>query len=227
MKNIVLVAAHPDDIAFGMSGAALILRKKFRVHVVCTTTGQRGRRDWTPERTSAVRQKEEAAACKRMRAELTFLHKMDAEVFADRESCEQLAAVLRRIKPVAVFTLWPVDTHPDHTAVSEMTQKAMRLSKSKAELIFYETHGRTQSSAFAPDVFVDVEGVLAEKLRIIRCHRCQNAKNGQKDILVAYGLQQMQFRGAQVGRAYAEGFKFRYPPVAGRKSVLLGEGFGG
>jgi len=103
-----------------------------------------------------------------------------------------------------------------------MTQKAMRLSGSKAELIFYETHGRTQSSAFDPDVFVDVEGVLAEKLRIIRCHRCQNAKNGQKDILVGYGLLQMQFRGGQVGRVYAEGFKFRYPPVAGQKSVLLG-----
>ncbi|MFB3893835.1 MAG: PIG-L deacetylase family protein [Phycisphaerae bacterium] len=217
MKSILFVVAHPDDVAGCAGGTAILLRKKYALHVACATKGERGCPDrWSMAKTAAIREKEEAAACRMLGASLTFLGQIDAEVFASREACEQLAGIIRKLRPAAVFTLWPIDAHPDHAAVSIMARKAMKLAGSKAELVFFEAYFRSQASQFDPDMYVDITSVIERKMALVRCHRCQNVRGRLEKGM----REQNSFRGGQAGVPYAEGFKTVRPWRNTSKSVL-------
>ena len=42
MDSILFIVAHPDDLAFGMGGTALLMKDKFKLHIFCATRGERG-----------------------------------------------------------------------------------------------------------------------------------------------------------------------------------------
>lgn len=217
MKTILLACAHPDDIGAAMGGTAWLLSRRFRMHIVCATKGERGRPDWTMHHTAAIRQQEERAEAQMLGAELTFLNRLDGELFADEAICRQVAGLVEKVRPAAMFTLWPVDEHPDHTAISEIARKAYWLTGRKAEFIFYEAYFAWQTTQFDPDIFVDISRVLDRKLALARCHACQNVN----DHLAKALTEQAAFRGGQAGCKHAEGFKLLRPVGNKTKSVLF------
>lgn len=219
MKNIVFVVAHPDDAANGVGGTALLLRDKYKLHVLCATRGEKGLPGiLTEKETAAIREKEEKKSSGiMMGAKVTFLDRIDREVFADKITSEKVAEILKRLKPVAIFTIWPIDSHPDHSAVSELTKKAIFLSEIKCELIFFEARLGGQTTQFNPDIFVDISKVIEEKMALIRVHVCQNPQ----DSMAQASLRQSSARGMQNNVAYAEGFKTVWPLGIKRKSSIL------
>ncbi|HAU36406.1 MAG TPA: hypothetical protein DCX07_01645 [Phycisphaerales bacterium] len=216
METIVCLAAHPDDIAYAMGGTLLRLKDRVRIHVLCVTKGQRGLPGQDPDQTAALREKEEQAACDLLGAELTFLEQMDGEVFAGEPLCRQVAGLLDGLAPSAVFTLWPIDNHPDHSAVSEIARKAVRLSKAAPPLIYYEAMYGVQAFQFRPDVYVDITDVMDRKVELIRCHVCQNLD----DRMVQRAFPQCALRGSEAGCKYAEGFKFPRCPAMDPQALL-------
>jgi LmbE family N-acetylglucosaminyl deacetylase len=203
MESIVFIVAHPDDVADGMGGTAWLLKDKYKLHVLCGTKGDKGVPGQDEAKTAAIREKEEGAACKLLNAELTFLGQADREIYAGREICQQVADIIKEIKPKAIFTTWPVDRHPDHAAISEITTKAIRLAGLDPELYYCEEGKRTQTMHFDPDLYIDITPVIKEKLKLIRCHVCQNTD----DRMAQHFLKQAQERGKEAGCDYAEGFK--------------------
>jgi len=220
MKSIVFIVAHPDDVAFGMGGTALLLSERYRIHVLCATKGQLGRggRDIPIEEVAVYRSKEEQNATEFLNGELTFLGKMDQNVFADEATCREVAEYLKEIDPAAVFSIWPSDTHPDHSAISEITRKAVRMSGLSPELYYCEesTIGG-QTTHFHPDIYVDIITVIEEKLKMLRCHKSQN----REDHLAQNMLKQCKFRGGESGLKYTEGFKCRFKLTNKTKSILF------
>lgn len=219
MKTILLFQAHPDDVTC-IGGTAWMLKDRYRLHTVSATKGERGRPDWTMKKTAAVRQKEQEKESRLLGAELTFLNRIDAELFADADICHAAAQIIRQVRPVAIFTLWPVDYHPDHSAMSEIARKAHHLAASEAELLFYEAGYSTQTTQFTPDCYVDITPVLDRKLQLTRCHACQNVKGRLEKALT----EQAAFRGGLAGCPYAEGFKSLRPWKNTTHSVLTGLG---
>ena len=204
MEDIAIIVAHPDDVAYGLSGTLLQLGTEFKLHVICATRGERGLAGKkSMQETATIREKEEMAACKLLNAELTFLDLIDREVFADKTNSERLGAILTEIKPRAVFTIWSIDCHPDHSAVSELTKKALFLTNLDTELYFFEESFGEQTTQFDPDIYVDISEVLERKLGIIRCHVCQNSN----DRLAQSSIIQSAHRGLKCQVGYAEGFK--------------------
>jgi len=219
MDNVLFLVAHPDDFACAMGGTALLLKDRCRLHVLCATKGERGLAGRKSMReTARIREREEAAACALAKARLTFLGHIDREVFAGRDACLAVASHLRRLQPVALFAMWPVDAHPDHSAVSEIARKAIFLSKSPTELLYAEADVRTQTSQFHPDLYVDISARIEDKLAMIRCHHCQNSHDGLAQVMRVRD----SFRGAEIGVAYAEGFKTVRPANAALPSRLHG-----
>jgi LmbE family N-acetylglucosaminyl deacetylase len=216
MKTVVFIVAHPDDVAFGMAGTAELLKKSYRLHVICATRGERGLAGVSKEKTASIRDAEERAACKLLGAEITFLNLIDRDVFASKENSEALGDIISNIRPIAVFTPWPIDHHPDHSAIAEMTRKALFLINNKPQLYFCEEGGGDQTTHFVPDIHVDISAVIEEKLRIVRCHKCQNPN----DIMVQRVLSQGKRRGMECGVEYAEGFKLLRPIVNSHSSIL-------
>jgi len=202
MASILAVFAHPDDVADGMGGAALLLKDKFDLHLVCATKGERGLPGRSPDETAAIREKEEQKESEFLGANLSFLGRIDAELIVDAETCRRTADIVRKTNPVAVFTLWPVDNHPDHAAVSEIARRAVLMAGSPAEIVYFEA-GEDQTELFTPTVYLDISGVMEKKLELVRCHECQNPDNR----LAQHSLRKASRRGKEIGCAYAEGYR--------------------
>lgn len=207
VDRVVILAAHPDDVACCMGGTLLKLKGKVAPHVLCATKGERGWAGRPMDEVAAVREKEEQAACEILGADLTFLGRIDGEVHADKELCDRVAGVIDELKPAALFTLWGIDRHPDHSAVSEVARKAAGVGEAKCPILYFEAALRGQVSQFRPDVYVDVTDVWDEKLKAVRCHACQNPD----DRLAEFTAQQCMFRGWECGCEYAEAYKTTRP----------------
>jgi len=220
-RSVIFIVPHPDDLAYGMGGTAYLLKDKYELQVLCLTKGERGLSREASKETAAIREKEEEAACKILKADLTFLGLIDREVFADRKICERVAEIIKQANPVAIFGLWPIDYHPDHSAAAEIARKAFFLSQVKAEFYMCEEDIIQQTTQFAPDIYVDISRVIKNKIALLRCHKCQNPNDG----MVNRSLEQSTFRGYQAGCKYAEGFKTIRPPMNTCQSILfdLGE----
>ena len=176
---IAFVVAHPDDIAFSMGGTAWLLKDRYRLHVICASKGERGYRYDTPgpkppcPRTAATRAREEAAACALLGADLTFLGLTDGELFAERDVCERVAGMLAAIKPVALFTLGPIEK-PDHAAISLVARQALYLADLfwTTELYLPLRQGETVHLDHQ-SVYVNISSVVEHKRELIRCHKTQ------------------------------------------------------
>jgi len=202
METALFVFAHPDDVADGMGGMASLLKDKFDLHLVCATKGERGLPGRSPDETAAIREKEEERECGLLGGKLDFLGRIDAELIVDAETCRRAAEIVRRTNPAAVFTLWPVDNHPDHAAVSEIARRAVLMAGSPAEIVYFEA-GEDQTELFTPSVYLDISEVMDRKLELVRCHECQNPD----DRLAQHSLRKATRRGKEIGCAYAEGYR--------------------
>jgi LmbE family N-acetylglucosaminyl deacetylase len=176
-QPVIFVVAHPDDVAFSMGGTAWLLKERGHpLHVLCATRGARGY-PWQGEgkpppnpAVAAVRSREEAECCALLGAELTFLELPDSDIYADREACAAVADHLRGIRPRAVLTHGPLEK-PDHAAVCQMTLKALDLAGAfwTTECYLNLDPTANRNAAYAP-LYVDISGVIDDKVRLIRCH---------------------------------------------------------
>ena len=223
--NILCTAAHPDDVVHAMGGTAMLLKGRYKLHVLCATKGQRGIKGKSMDEAAAIREKEEEAACAMMGAELTFVGMVDGEVFAGREVCERIAVIVEELEPAAVFTLWPINV-ADHLMAAAATVKALYMADRffTTELYFYENGMGGQTNQFDPDLYVNITEVIDQKRALVRCHASQNSS----ERLVEDVIDRSRIRGRFARCDYAEGFKTAMPLMGsrwGRKagSLLLEE----
>jgi len=218
---VVFVTAHPDDVAFFMGGTALLLRDRYQLHVIVATRGERGR-GAPSEELAAIRESEEREACRMLGAPVTFLGLADGAIYAEREAVERVAAMLREIRPVALFTHGP-QAKPDHAAVYLLALQALERAK-----LFWETEmymplqdGETRHGRYA-DLYVNVTAVIDEKRALVACHRSHHKDAGSVEHIIAHDV----LMGKLCLCDYAEAYMTGLPLVArrwGRKagSILM------
>ena len=170
--RIVVVPAHPDDL-IPCFGTCLLSKDVFEWHVIEFTHGERGlgTAAFKDGSCKKIRMAEESAVCKELSATLHWLDEIDGEAYACRETCERLAALLKELRPRAVFAHWPVDIHGDHAMAGVAVQKALFLAGLSPEVYFIEQE--YQAKRFVPDQFVDITDVLDRKCELIRMYKCQ------------------------------------------------------
>ncbi|MBA4387493.1 MAG: hypothetical protein C0404_05890 [Verrucomicrobia bacterium] len=222
-RNLVFVVAHPDDLAHGMGGTCCLLRGKYKLHVICATKGERGVKGKSHSEAAAIREKEEAAVCKALGASLTFLGRINGDLFADQETCQLVASKLKKLNPLAVFSLWPVNRHPDHVSVYAIAVKALELAGLTDKAEFYMCEGVLGiTNQFVPDILVDISSVADEKRSFARMHRSQNPTEDRVERVMSRNV----FRGKFIGCEYAEAFKTLAPLSVGggngRRWTVLG-----
>ncbi|TCZ54234.1 bacillithiol biosynthesis deacetylase BshB1 [Roseicella aquatilis] len=119
--DLLAIAAHPDDAELGCGGAlAQAAGTGARVAVIDLTLGERASRG-----TPALRRAERDAASAILGLGGRFdLHLPDAAITALPEPREQLAALLRRLRPKVVLAPYWEDRHPDHAAAGRLAREA-------------------------------------------------------------------------------------------------------
>lgn len=197
---VVYVSAHPDDLA-GSIGTIMRFVEHFDVHVIDFTHGERGLgetgyRDGTTRR---IRTAEEEGVCRELGVTLHWCEEIDGEAFAGRETCEKLAALLKRLKPRAMIIHWPLDTHADHLMSAAAAIKAARLADVWPEIYFQEQDRQSRGFPFA--YFVDVADQESRRRRIISLWASQGGSE-----MAERKIRASIVNGGRVGLRAAEAF---------------------
>lgn len=220
-KSVFFIVAHPDDVAHAMGGTAWLLHKKYNLHVFCATKGQRGIANITPDEAAWIREQEELEVCYKLNASLTFLAQMDGEVYSSREACRNVADALKLFQPEAIFTLWPVNRHPDHVAAYDIAMQAIRLSGISRDTDVYMAENDIGSITrqFEPDILVDISDVIEQKKELVRLHKSQN----QNEEAVSQVISRNVFRAKFASCTYVEAFKMTSPVTAYKSGHVSGQ----
>ncbi|MGB8346626.1 MAG: PIG-L deacetylase family protein [Ktedonobacteraceae bacterium] len=190
-QRILVIQAHPDDAEHLCGGAmALLAAEGKEIHYLMVTRGDRGSDDpdMTLERLSAIREQEQRHAAETLGIRsVTFLEGYhDGEVEPTLKLRREIAFVVRQIKPDVVFTFdpWKKDeVHPDHRAVAICVVDA--LAAARGRMYFPEQlhdgmapHNTRHLYYFAtdrPNHWVDISGVIEQKVAALRCHASQTS----------------------------------------------------
>ena len=177
-EKVFCVVAHPDDM-IACAGTMLLLKDRFEIHEFCLTHGERGlgEKGFRDGTTKVIRTKEEESAAAMLNAKLYWGDEIDGEAFAGREPCEKLAALLKAVRPRAVFAMSPLERHPDHAMSSAVAQKAIHLAGMRDKLEVYFMEEAYDSRSFQPVYTVDITEVLDLKRAYIRKSVSQNAND--------------------------------------------------
>jgi LmbE family N-acetylglucosaminyl deacetylase len=200
--KIVVAGGHPGDPECGCGGtmaryAALghdvVLLYLNRGEGFCSQT------DLT--QCAAIRTAEAAKACQILKARPVFAAQVDGQAIVDQSHYQDFQRLVAAEKPDILFAQWPIDSHRDHRALSQLALDAWLLGGRKSAFYYYEVAEDT--SMFSPSEFVDISDPEVQSLRRAACyaHASQNP-----DKWYPLQVELTRFRGSQSGQPQAEGF---------------------
>ena len=185
-QRAVAIAAHPDDLEYGLAGAfARWSAQGKEISYVLVTSGEAGIDSLDPNEARAVREREERDAASIVGVtHVEFLGHRDGTVEYSLALRRDIAGAVRRLRPEVVFATnfdltWggegPVN-HADHRAVGLAVLDACRDAANRWLFTDYGApwQGLQALYVFAqppPTHFVDVSDTFAVGMESLHAHR--------------------------------------------------------
>jgi LmbE family N-acetylglucosaminyl deacetylase len=198
--KVVIFGAHPDDPESGAGGLAAVLTRQGHQVIFAYGTTFRGERRFLGQPEREVRQREAASACRVLGATPKFFPYSHELLAVDQKTLQAIGSWLEDVKPDVVITHWPLDTHPNHNAVSSLVWQCYK-RKGRWNLYFFEVMTDEQSIRFPPDLYLDIAPVLDLKRLALEEHKSQNPRE-----IWEYHEGMHRRRGAECGRQAAEAY---------------------
>jgi LmbE family N-acetylglucosaminyl deacetylase len=205
MPSALAIAAHPDDIEFGMAGTLLLLRERgWEIHYLNLSRGDLGSTVLEPRECARVRREEAQAAARLLGATWHPPMRGDLRIFYDDRTLRRLGAIVREVAPTIVLTHSLEDYMEDHMntarlAVTAAFSRGMpnyRTVPTRAPVpgdvtIYHaQPHGHVDQMGrrIVPELWVDTTNVHATKRAALACHASQkewlDASQGMDSYLV-------------------------------------------
>jgi len=178
MKKILVVAPHPDDETLGCGGTLLrYINEGHAVHwlIVTGMTLEGGFTEAQIEkRKSEIHQVAKSYLFSSVHELNLPTAKLDTLPMG--KIIGAIGASLAEIEPEIVLTAYRNDAHSDHQIVFDAVTSATKSFRSPfvKKLLTYETISETdfgmkpEDGGFRPNLYVDIEGYLAQKLDILK-----------------------------------------------------------
>jgi LmbE family N-acetylglucosaminyl deacetylase len=213
MKNILLLAAHDDDIILGASGAIQHYKKKQYIINVCIVTDSSSTQYKDKPELSKIRNKEYKKAVKFLGIDKVFNLKftdMKLDQAPHHEINDSINKIFNKIKPEIIFTHAENDINNDHREVFNSTLVVTRpLYPFLKKLYSYEVLSSSEwniENPFIPNTFLNIDKFLKKK---------QEALSMIKTEIKSYphprsieGIKYLAcYRGMQSGLNFAEAYK--------------------
>ena len=183
--SILVIGAHPDDPDYYAGGTtALWVAAGHTVRYVTLTNGDAGHRTMRGEELAQRRRAEAAAAGKVLGVEYVTLDNSDGTLLPTLELRSQVIAEIRRAEADLVLTHRPYDYHADHRYTGQAVQDGAFLTivgnlvpevppLPRAPLVMFMWDPFQKPYPFRPDIVVDVDPVMQQKLTALDCHTSQ------------------------------------------------------
>ncbi len=172
--KVLVAGAHPDDPESGCGGTiARYVQAGSEVVAFYLTRGEAGIAGKSHEEAAQIRTAEAERACAILGARARFGTQVDGDTHVDRAAYTAMRALFAEERPDLVLTHWPVDTHPDHRAVSLLVYDAWLRMGRKAALYYFEVLSGEQTQVFRPTDYVDISAVSERKREACYVHASQ------------------------------------------------------
>ncbi|MGP9602326.1 PIG-L deacetylase family protein [Brachybacterium sp. AOP42-E1-35] len=185
MTRVLLIGAHPDDCEFEAGGiAALVTRAGGTVRCLSLTDGRAGHHQISSDDLVPIRRAEATAAASALGAESVVLDFEDGWLDAGRDVRTAVIRQLREFGPDIVISPRPSDYHPDHRAAGEAARDAAYVLMvphivpdvpvpAKRPILAHHADPFTQPRPFAPDLLIDIDDGIEQKLDAVMQHASQ------------------------------------------------------
>jgi len=222
------VAAHPDDIEFGMTGTLLLLKDAgYDLHYLNIANGSCGTTTRDVESIVRIRRGEAIEAARAMGAVFHESLVNDIDIFYEKALLARVGAIVREVRPEILLVPSPVDYMEDHVNAERLAVTAAfcrgmpnfptdppHPPVDQAVTVYHaQPYGNIDrmGKPVTPDLFVDLAGVIEKKTEVLARHRSQKEWLDKSQGLDSY-LHTMQDLSRQVGEMsgrfeYAEGWR--------------------
>jgi LmbE family N-acetylglucosaminyl deacetylase len=219
----MFIAAHPDDIEFGVAGtAAKWAQQGCDVIYVVVTDGNVGSHaeGMTTEALAAIRRREQTAAAEIVGARCVFLGYHDGFLEPSLALRKDLVREIRRHKPQAVVCSDPTAffysdsyiNHPDHRAVAQAAIDAVfpaaEMNLLYPDLAAEGLTGHKVNYVYVhwgqePNVYIDITDTIDRKIEALRKHESQLGDWDPEEMVREWSRE----TGSRVGFAFAEAYR--------------------
>jgi LmbE family N-acetylglucosaminyl deacetylase len=179
-KDSVLVfCAHPDDNIFGAGGTLVKYSKEGKSIITVIFSYGESSHPWLKEKVTAeMRIKEHKEAEKIIGGKKTVYFGLKENNFLkdieERNIKEQINKLIKRYKPMKIFTHSIDDPHPDHKAVySTLIEIADKIRYKGGIYSFDVWNPINIRKRNNPKLVVDISNTFKYKLKAIKCHKSQ------------------------------------------------------
>jgi len=215
-KQILIIAAHPDDEVLGCGGTiARHVKEGNSVHVLFLSDGVSSRGD---SDTKLITERKESAvkACEVLGATIVDFEKFPDNMF-DTVPLLDIVRVVesakKKIKPQIIYTQHGGDLNIDHRIACQAVLTAFRPQPGEefSEIRAFETNSSTEWSSsailkpFIPDTFVDITQYLDKLLKAYSCYVDEIREEPHARSLEALKIAAFR-RGRETGLYAAEAF---------------------
>ncbi len=231
-QRVFAIAAHPDDIEFGMSGTLILLAKAgCDIHYMNVANGSCGTAEYDTKTIVAMRLGEAKSAAQRIGAEFHPPLVPDLEIFYTKELLAKISSIIRDVAPDILLVPSPEDYMEDHTntcrlAITAAFSRGMqnfpvdppRASVHNEVAVYHaQPHGNrdAMNHLVYPDIFINISIVLKEKFDMLAEHRSQKEWLDRSQGFNTY-LEIMKGFGREIGKLsgkwkFAEGWRQHNP----------------
>ena len=216
-KNLLVVAAHPDDEVLGCGGTILKYSKKgYNINLIFFTDGVGSRINKNLNKKKIVRINAAIKAAK-----ILGCKKPNFNEFPDNEldkiSNLKLVKIIeneiKKTKPEIIFTHFKNDLNIDHKKINQALVTACRPQKNRTvkKILFFEVPSSTEwqidksKNIFNPNWFEDITNEFKKKINAIKCYKDELRKSPHPRSID--GITSLnKWRGSTIGVKYAEAF---------------------
>lgn len=214
-KKILIISPHPDDEIIGCGGLIAKCKElQSKVKVVYMCTGEsRQLVSGSTNSNSRINEIEDVSKYGNFQYQIIFENKYFVELdsIPQKKIVDPIEDIIEEFKPNIVLLPHGDSYNQDHRATFTACITALRPTPHDVRhfvetiLIFEEPYAWTVKDIFKPNVYLDLDGVENEKIKLMALHKSQDrpfpfARSGEN--LMA----RLKIRGSEAGLKYAEAY---------------------
>lgn len=175
MKNIIVFCAHSDDSEISIGGTLLKYSGEYSIIKVIFSSGELSSPHLRENHIIGERMKENERVSRMAGIKKNiYFNLRDSklnELVDDEGIINKIGEIIRKYHPAKIFTLTPIDPHPDHRAVNKITMNVIKKLKYGGEVYCYEVWNIVKMKA--PIVYNDITPFMKKKIKLMKEFKSQ------------------------------------------------------